>query len=255
MNLEGVDVDWVRTRLQEFISETKAVNQSSSGGGVSIMTARTSPACGRPRAIELGETIRPVLDQLYPDWQAENGTSKNDEFKSERDAAQKLIARLDNHEELKAKLGGSDTSPRITAASLHERVWQAAEPQWSLGQPHEAVLAAAKVINSMLQQRLGRTDASEQDLVRQAFGSSNPAPGKPRLRYPEIADDQTRSSMEQGVMNFGAGCFGAIRNPVGHRPNDEIVLDEQTALEQLAALSLFARWIDQATLVEADVAP
>ena len=38
----------------------------------------------------------------------------------------------------------------------------------------------------------------------------------------------------------------AIRNPVAHLPNDEIELDEQTALERLAALSLFARWVDEA---------
>jgi len=47
-------------------------------------------------------------------------------------------------------------------------------------------------------------------------------------------------------MNFGFGCFAAIRNPLGHLPNDEVELDEQTALEPLAALSLFARWIDEA---------
>ncbi|PYE14990.1 uncharacterized protein Ymh [Williamsia limnetica] len=56
--------------------------------------------------------------------------------------------------------------------------------------------------------------------------------------------------MLRGVRFFGCGCFGAIRNPLGHLPNDEIELDEQTALEQLAALSLFARWVDQADLEE-----
>lgn len=54
--------------------------------------------------------------------------------------------------------------------------------------------------------------------------------------------------MRQGVMEFGAGCFGAIRNPIGHRPNEEVELDEQTALERLAALSLFARWVDEAQI-------
>lgn len=44
----------------------------------------------------------------------------------------------------------------------------------------------------------------------------------------------------------------AIRNPVGHLPNDEVELDEQTALERHCALSLLARWIDDAELVEAD---
>lgn len=42
-------------------------------------------------------------------------------------------------------------------------------------------------------------------------------------------------------MEFGAGCFSAIRNPLGHLANDELELEEQAALEQLAALSLLAR--------------
>lgn len=53
-------------------------------------------------------------------------------------------------------------------------------------------------------------------------------------------------------MDFGAGCFAAIRNPVGHLPNDQFELPEQDALERLAALSLLARWIDDSSLEAAD---
>jgi hypothetical protein len=52
-------------------------------------------------------------------------------------------------------------------------------------------------------------------------------------------------------MSFGSGCFQAIRNPLGHLLNEEVELSEQEALERLAALSLLARWIERATLVEA----
>jgi hypothetical protein len=45
-------------------------------------------------------------------------------------------------------------------------------------------------------------------------------------------------------MSFGAGCFQAIRNPVGHLINEQ---SEQAALERLAALSLLARWITEPT--------
>jgi hypothetical protein len=44
--------------------------------------------------------------------------------------------------------------------------------------------------------------------------------------------------MRQGVMDFGTGCFAAIRNPVGHLPNEEVELTQQTALVRLATLSL-----------------
>lgn len=119
----------------------------------------------------------------------------------------------------------------------------------STGHRHEAVLAAAKAVNSHLQTKLDRRDISETDLVRQAFSDRAPESGKPRLRFSSIDDAQTCESLRQGVMNFGCGCFAAIRNPVGHLPSEELELNEQTALERLAALSLIARWIDEAEVV------
>jgi uncharacterized protein (TIGR02391 family) len=143
-------------------------------------------------------------------------------------------------------LGENDQSPQLHAGQMHDLVWKSAAAQWSTGHFHEAVLAAAKAVNSLLQVKLSRRDLSEVKLVRDAFSEKPPAPRRPRLRFASIQDDQTRESMRDGVMNFGAGCFMAIRNPVGHLPNDEHELGEQEALERLAALSLLARWIDQA---------
>lgn len=242
MDLNGVDVVWVRQQLTEFIDETKPVNQSGNG----LITARTAPQCGRSRAIELVEIVRPILRRLYVEWGTENPSSNNDEFKSERDAARRLLARLEHLDEVNARLGGDDQSPRIMASSLHRLVWGAAETQWTLGQRHEAVLAAAKAVNSQLQAKLDRRDLSEADLVRQAFSEKAPELGKPRLRFKSVADIQTRESMRIGASDFGTGCFRAIRNPVGHRPNEEIEMTEQEALERLAALSLLARFIEDA---------
>ena len=42
-------------------------------------------------------------------------------------------------------------------------------------------------------------------------------------------------------MHLGMGCAQGIRNPQAH-PTD--ALTEQEALEQLAALSVLARWVD-----------
>ena len=246
---DGVDVDWVRERLTEYVSETNPINQSSSGRGYVSITSNTTPACGRPKAIALTETIRPILDRLYPEWRSENDTSKHDEFKAERDASRRLLSRLDSADEVMRRLGGGDTSPRITAASLHALIWAAARAQWSTGHRHEAVLAAAKAVNSHLQTKVGRRDLSESKLVRECFSDKPAAPGKPRLRFTHIADEQTSESMRQGAMDFGAGCFAAIRNPLGHLPNEEVELDEHSALERLASLSLLARWIDESTLL------
>ena len=243
-----MDVEWVQRQLTTFIDETRPVNQS--GGG--FITADTAPACGRPKAIELIEVVRPILRRLYPDWESENPRDTHDEFSSERDASRRLLARLSHLDEVNSRLGGADTSPRITASSLHHLIWGAAEIQWTLGQRHEAVLAAAKAVNSQLQAKVSRRDVSEADLVRQAFTEKAAEPGKPRLRFSSVEDDQTRESLRGGVMDFGAGCFRAIRNPIGHRPNDEIEMTEQEALERLAALSLLARFIDDADIEAAE---
>lgn len=240
MDIGGVDLQWVNERLTQFIDETRPVR--------SDVTGYFRPTCGRDRAIELEEVVRPILRRLYPQWESENAPSRYDDFKAERDASKRLLVRIATQVEVESKLGGGDLSPRVTAASLHPLIWQAAEAQWSTGHRHEAVLAAAKAVNSQLQTRIGRRDVSEGDLVRQAFSDRPPEEGKPRLRFNAIPDEQTCESMRQGAMNFGTGCFAAIRNPVGHLPNDQIELDDQSALERLASLSLLARWIDEADI-------
>ncbi|MGW6728705.1 TIGR02391 family protein [Nocardia sp. NPDC055029] len=245
MAFEGVDVEWVRSQLVNFLGETEAVYENVSNG----MVMR----CGRGKFVELMEVVGAILERLYPDWVQQNrcDDAEDEPERAVRDAVRRLIVRLDYQNELIERLGGTDTSPQIRATSLHPLVWKAASAQWSTGHRHEAVLAAAKAVNSLLQKKTGRRDVSETDLVKQSFSEQDPEQDKPRLRYTSISDGKTARSMRLGVMDFGAGCFGAIRNPIGHLPNDEVELDEQAALERLCAMSLFARWIEEAELIEA----
>jgi hypothetical protein len=145
-----------------------------------------------------------------------------------------------------------DTStPAPKLDGLHQTIWTAAAPRWSSGDRHGAVLAAAKAVNAMLQSKLHRKDVSEVKLVQEAFGAANPKPNRPRLRFRMIEDDKTRESLTQGALSFGVGCFQAIRHPIGHRPDHEYEMTEQEALEQLAAWSLVARWIERAEVERA----
>jgi uncharacterized protein (TIGR02391 family) len=244
---DGVDLSGITAELRSFVDQAKPVNQSS---GLYV-TASCAPACGRASAIELSERVLPILNTLYPNWRDENPEDANFEFRAVRDASERLISRIGSHEHIGALLAGHDASPRLSGSQLHELVWRAASAQWSTGHRQEAVLAAAKAVNSLLQSRLDRRDISDVKLVREAFSDSDPATNKPRLRFLAIEDGQTRESMRQGVMSFGTGCFQAIRNPVGHLPNEQHELSEQEALERLAALSLLARWIDQAEIENA----
>lgn len=242
MNLAGLDVDQIRRELERFVTEATPQNASSPG----VFTTYSTPQCGRAKAIELSERVLPILARLYPEWRDENTTSKNFEFSRERDACQRLLGRIASHQEIDALFAAHDDAPNLSAGQMHGLIWRAASAQWGTAHRHEAVLAAAKAINSRLQEKLDRRDLSEAKLIREAFSDKPPEARKPRLRFAAIADDQTRESLRQGVMAFGAGCFQAIRNPVGHLPNEEHELSEQAALERLAALSLLARWIEEA---------
>ena len=249
---DGVDLNAVISELETYVAQTSPQNQSGSGPGGVFITASNSPRCGRARALELTERVRPILDALYPEWSDENDTSRYFEFQAQRDASQKLLARIKSRQEVASMLEGLDAAPQLSASAMHELVWKAASAQWSTGHFHEAVLAASKAVNSILQTKLGRRDLSDVKLVQEAFSKNDPEAGRPRLRFPKIKDEQTRESMRQGVMSFGAGCFQAIRNPVGHLPNEEHELSEQAALERLAAFSLLARWIEDADLLVED---
>lgn len=140
------------------------------------------------------------------------------------------------------------STPEPKLDELHPMVWAAAQPQWKAGHLHDAVLAASKAVNALLESKVGRSDVSEVKLVTDSFSAKEPVGGAPRLRFPDIDGEQTRESVTAGVLSFGVGCFKAIRNPLGHLPDDQHDITQQEALEQLAAWSLFARWIDRATV-------
>jgi hypothetical protein len=135
-------------------------------------------------------------------------------------------------------------SPDLAADQLHPWVWEAASPLWYAGNRQEAVHAAARSVNARMQQKRGHHDKSDAALCREFFSLDNPAPGRPRLRFGGYTrTDSTWRSRQQGAMDLGAGCFEGIRNPAAHEHG--LNLSEQVALEQLAAFSLLARWIDE----------
>lgn len=120
--------------------------------------------------------------------------------------------------------------------------WEAARPMWNAGSWQTAVLHAAQSVNARLQQKLDRYDSSEAALCQEAFSFDDPKPGRARLRFLGDQNTDTWKSLQGGALSFGVGCFMALRNPVAH--NHEHPLQMQEALEQLAALSVLARWID-----------
>ncbi|MFG2987542.1 TIGR02391 family protein [Streptomyces sp. NPDC048258] len=58
----------------------------------------------------------------------------------------------------------------------------------------------------------------------------------------------TYRNVHRGAMAFAEGCYAAIRNPNSHEDGLP-ELPEHEALEQLAAFSVLARWVDSATVI------
>jgi hypothetical protein len=140
-------------------------------------------------------------------------------------------------------------SPFVSADELHHWVWAAAEPMWEAGAHQEAVNTAARVVNARIQQKAGRHDIGEYDLIMQIFDPHDPEPGKPRLRLPGDRTKPSWRSQQEGVKLFGAGCFRAIRNPAAHE--EQVDWSEQVTLEYLAALSALARWVEMSSVENA----
>ncbi|MFG1722773.1 TIGR02391 family protein [Micromonospora chalcea] len=181
-------------------------------------------------------TIRPGLGDYsseYDEWR--------ERWWNARNAALQAAGLYQYGEEARRRL--RPDAPDLVADQFHPWVWEAARPFWESDNRTEAVWVAARAVNGRLQQKLGRHDLGETRLCRSAFSTSEPKPGEPRLRFAGDRTSDTWKSRQVGAENFGVGCFSGIRNPVAHE--SDLVLDEPVVLEQLAALSLLARWIDE----------
>ena len=109
-------------------------------------------------------------------------------------------------------------------------------------------MAASVKVNAEAQNKIRRRNVSEGDLFMQAFSSSPPKPGEPRLRIVPNDGSRTFESVHRGARDYANGLYAAIRNPLSHNEGE---LPENEALEQLAAFSVLARWVDTAQLEEA----
>ena len=166
------------------------------------------------------------------------------------EAAERLIGILQQQEKHDAILGPS--GPLLAAAVLHKWVWNAAVDLWDSGHYKEAVRSAASAVEDQTRLKIDRRDLTGAAIFTEAFGLDLPEPGRPRLRFARIEEkagsgkrSQEWTSAHEGAMAFGRGCFQGIRNLQAHGTAD---LPEQQALEYLAALSVLARWVDEAQL-------
>ncbi len=242
-SMAKLDVDWAITEIDAFIHATDQVAYDNSGGGVMVigthMRSSTSDAAQRAHVVEQ------ILDRVLPDWRRER-PNKDGEYRWLRDQASRAKAALQRSAELAEKLG--DNAPDMDAANLHSWAWENARSYWNTGHYHQAVMQAAIRINAETQAKLGRMDLSEAALFNEAFSLEPAKVGAPRLRLAANDGGKTYQNLHRGARAFADGLFTAIRNPGMHAPPPVGGGEEQLALEQLAAFSLLARWIDQSTV-------
>lgn len=155
-----------------------------------------------------------------------------------RDVAERLLGIIEHipvRDEILGKQG-----PTLAAEGLHPWVWHAALDLWADGHYKNAVEEAAKKIELLTQKKTGRVNDNK-DLYAQVFSVKNQ---DRRLRFKKIQPGtKSWTSAHEGAMHFGMGCAQGIRNWVVHRSDP---LSEQEGLEYLAALSVLARWVDNA---------
>lgn len=191
------------------------------------------------------QVVEQILDRVTPDWRANVSKDETGRWQQHREAAVRARAQLERQAEIEEKLG--ENAPRLSASTMHSWVWEAARSLWQSGHFGEAVRAASVKVNAEAQNKVGRRDIAETDLFNQCFNDDPPKPGVPKLRLRSDDGGKTAKSLRRGMRTFAEGCYAGIRNPLSHDPLVE--MPEHEALEQLAAFSVLARWVDACDVV------
>ena len=223
-----------------------------------VTDERALRADGRRTAQVPRSELQPLVEQIAQELDPEGvqhlgGTWSNMgqrwTFGGAITATDRLIGILEKREEYERIFGAE--GPKLAGSQLHPWVWDAAASLWDDGHYEPAVHEAAKAVELRTQLKLDRRGLDGKDLYAQGFSTKDPKPGEPRLRFPDVdpAEQPKRwTSAHEGATYLGMGCAQGIRNPQAHPSSD---LTEQEALEQLAALSMLARWVDECEVVNA----
>ena len=142
--------------------------------------------------------------------------------------------------------------PTLAANRLHPWVWDVAADLWDGGHHAQAVEDAFQSVERRTQVKVNNLNLNGKGLYGEAFSTKAPTAEMSRLRFPDIDEakqQKTWVSAHEGAMHLGMACAQGIRNLRAHPSSD---ITEQEALEQLAALSVLARWVDACEVVKAD---
>lgn len=248
-----MDTDWAIARLESWIRDALAARIIETSSTTHRRTTYSFGWTTDAKVVALRaqhDQVRRIVHRLLglnvlPDLLKAHVNGESVELLAGVVLCQEALGRVRTDAETRAKLGS--TAPTMTADNLHPDIWGAASKRWASGNYSDAVQRAATFLNASIQDVTGRHDISDSELMREAFSPSPPTPGKPRLRWPGDNDNLSVRAMRVGILNFSQGLFSAVRNIATHSVEE---LPRQIAMEQLAALSVLARWVDGCQLVK-----
>lgn len=234
---------WSIQEIEKFLEVTSQVVPRTTPGISYVGTVmKGSPV----EAVESTYVVENIIAKVLP-GPLRGKLDEDKKYRWLRECASHAKVALERQEEFAEKLG--DNAPDMNASNLHPWVWDSCKSLWKNGHYHQAVMAAAIQVNAETQKKLGRMDISEKELFDQAFSSNDPKPGGAQLRLREDDGSAIYASLHRGMRAFAEGLYAGIRNPGMHEPAPENQVDEeQLALEKLAAFSILARWVDEATV-------
>lgn len=239
--MTGINVEWAVAELDKFIQLTVLSNNSFVGNGVVSISNKSSTAAPETEVAQQAQIAEKIFDRVIPHWRTEIELRKSNRWTRHREAAIRAKEELLRQDEVRKNLG--DDAPELSAAKFHPWIWSGAQSLWRSGHYRSAVEDAAKKLNAETQNKLGQRGLSETKLFQEAYSEKPAAPGKSRLRRTKNDGSDTYKSMQRGAMALAEGIYAGIRNPFNHEDPKDI--DEQVALEYLAALSVLARWVDE----------
>ncbi|GGK23504.1 hypothetical protein GCM10011583_64300 [Streptomyces camponoticapitis] len=243
----SIDIDWARAELAQFLELTKLYRPPDPQGVVSF-SPRLANRGPQGDIVASAQVVEQILDRVLPRWRAEVPNDRNTQINrwyQHREAVQRADVVLERDAEIRQRLGGD--APQLSAGSMHPWVWDGARALWQSGHFREAVTAAARKVNAETQNKVGRRDVSETALFQNLFSKDPAKAGQPRLRLMTDDGSDTFRSIHRGAAAFAEGCYAGIRNPNSHE-DGLAELPEHEALEQLAAFSVLARWVDSAVV-------
>lgn len=234
--------DWLRGRLEEFDEVCIKLLAELGPGGAWTPEARAVAdeiPMLLPTAREIVKHLDPALVESIrlPRVLLEATTMHR--------AIQQALGVLQDQDELRVNL--APDAPSLIADQFHPRIWAAASALWDTGKYRVAVGQAAVALSAYIASK-ANSNLTERELVNEVFAPSEPLQGKTRLHIPGDKVARSWKSRQDGLHHLAQGAFAGIRNIATHGEDE---WPEQVALEQLAVLSVVARWTDETELVAA----